>query len=78
MRRLTRAGQRFVLYMHPWELDPGQPHAAVQRHVAWSHYANLKNGSKRYARMLREFRFAPLRELAEGPFADALPEVTLG
>ncbi|MDQ3706369.1 MAG: DUF3473 domain-containing protein [Chloroflexota bacterium] len=77
LRRINRGGQRFVLYMHPWELDPAQPRAAVQRHVAWSHYANLKNGWARYARMLREFRFAPLRELAEGPYADALPEVTL-
>ena len=78
LRRLNRLGRPFVIYLHPWELDPGQPRAAVRRHMAWSHYANLHDSARRFARLLREFRFAPLASLAEGASAAALPEVTLG
>lgn len=76
LRRLNRAGQPFVIYMHPWELDPGQPRGPVKDHNAWLHYANLRGSSRRFTRLLREFRFAPLRELAAS-LGPTLPEVRI-
>jgi hypothetical protein len=77
LRRLNRAGRPFVIYIHPWELDPLHPRIPVGRHVAWSHYANLKDSRRRFARLLAEFRFGPLQDLALGPWASSLPDVAL-
>lgn len=76
LRRLNWARRPFVLYLHPWELDPGQPRVAVRRHTGWAHYANLAGGPRRFARLLRAFHFAPLGDLAARPDL-CLPDVEL-
>lgn len=76
LRRLNRAGQPFIAYLHPWELDPAQPRGAASGHSAWLHYANLHGSTRRFARLLSEFDFAPLRELADG-MGPTLPEVRI-
>jgi len=62
-RSLNRAGGAAVFYIHPWELDPTHPRIRVPRRVALTHYANLKATEGRLVRFLRDFRFAPAREV---------------
>jgi polysaccharide deacetylase family protein (PEP-CTERM system associated) len=60
---LNRDGQTFVFYIHPWELDPEHPRIDVPRRIALTHYANLKATHGRLRRLLRDFSFAPMREV---------------
>lgn len=67
---LTRAGLRSVqrggpcvFYLHPWELDPEHPRIPLPRRIAATHYFNLKSTAKRFRRLLRDFRFAPMKEI---------------
>jgi polysaccharide deacetylase family protein (PEP-CTERM system associated) len=64
MRRLNqREGQPAMVYIHPWEVDPGQPRQPVDRLTALRHYRNLERTEDRLERLLREFRFASVREV---------------
>lgn len=67
LRAMNRAGHPGVVYVHPWELDDGQPRAAasvIGRLGHLRHYRNLDRTEERLERLAAEFRFAPLRELA--------------
>jgi polysaccharide deacetylase family protein (PEP-CTERM system associated) len=68
---LTRAGLRqinerdgrpFTFYLHPWELDPGQPRIRVGAFSRFRHYTNLERCEGRLRRVLAEFAFTTMRE----------------
>ena len=65
MRRVNRGeGRPAVVYIHPWEIDPGQPRMKTAGKRGFSsHYLNLGRTEAKLRRLLRDFRFAPLREL---------------
>jgi polysaccharide deacetylase family protein (PEP-CTERM system associated) len=52
-----------VIYLHPWELDPGQPRQPVGRLTAWRHYGNLDRTEERLVGLLRRFRFGTAASL---------------
>jgi polysaccharide deacetylase family protein (PEP-CTERM system associated) len=62
-RHINRSGRAGVFYLHPWELDPGHPRIPLPRRVATTHYANLRATEPRLRRLLRDFRFAPMKEV---------------
>lgn len=46
----------FVFYMHPWEIDPGQPRAqAVTAGARFRHYVGLKSAYRKLEQLLGEF-----------------------
>jgi polysaccharide deacetylase family protein (PEP-CTERM system associated) len=59
---LQRAGEGrpFVFYLHPWEVDPGQPRVDVTWFSRFRHYTNLDACEAKLERLLAEFRFAPM------------------
>ena len=59
-RRERRAG---MVYVHPWELDVEQPRLAGPVRARLRQYANLHRTEGRLRRLLREFRFAPIRDV---------------
>ncbi len=64
--RVNRAGEPAVLYLHPWEFDPGQPVVPGAGLVnRFRHRVNLGRTEARLRRLLAERRFAPLREVLE-------------
>jgi polysaccharide deacetylase family protein (PEP-CTERM system associated) len=65
MRRVNRQeGQAAVVYIHPWEVDPGQPRVKTAGKRGFSsHYVNLGRTEAKLRRLLRDFRFAPMRDL---------------
>jgi polysaccharide deacetylase family protein (PEP-CTERM system associated) len=64
MERINqREGQPAIFYLHPWEIDPGQPRLATSRVTAFRHYCNLHKTEERLTRLLRHFRFAPLADV---------------
>ena len=64
MRINRLEGRPFVFYLHPWELDPGQPRmAGATAKARFRHYLNLDKTEPRFARLLDDFSFTTLRAL---------------
>ena len=60
-------GRPFVFYLHPWELDPAQPRIkSAPLKSRFRHYLNLQKTQKRFKKLLKDFCFAPLREVLKG------------
>lgn len=60
-----------VFYLHPWELDPGQPRLPVAALSRFRHYVNLDRMAGKLSRLLTDFRWDRLdrvfaREIAGG------------
>lgn len=60
IRQINREGKSACIYLHPWELDPGQPRLAQGTLSRWRTYTGLKTVRTKLERLLNEFRFAPL------------------
>jgi polysaccharide deacetylase family protein (PEP-CTERM system associated) len=64
MRRVNRNdGMPCIFYLHPWEIDPGQPRqrqAPLKSRLR--HYTNLSRTQGRLRRVLREFRWGRMDE----------------
>jgi polysaccharide deacetylase family protein (PEP-CTERM system associated) len=65
MRRVNRReGQPAIVYIHPWEIDPDQPRIPTAGKRGFStHYVGLAGTEAKLRRLLRDFRFAPLRDV---------------
>ena len=64
LRRVNeRERQPAIFYLHPWEVDPGQPRVEVGWRSRFRHYNNLDKCEARLRQLLGEFRFAPAREV---------------
>lgn len=61
-RACERRGVAGTFYIHPWELDPGQPRFDVPWTTRVRHYGGLAGTRRRLERLLREFHFRPMRE----------------
>ena len=60
LRQLEKAGTQFVMYLHPWEIDPDQPRMEGPLVSRIRHYLNLKGTERRLQYLLRDFAFAPV------------------
>jgi polysaccharide deacetylase family protein (PEP-CTERM system associated) len=64
--RLNRVERRpAVFYLHPWEIDPGQPRLEASRLSCFRHYRNLDKTEPRLEALLREFRFSTVMAMLE-------------
>lgn len=73
-------GRAVVFYLHPWEIDPGQPRLQAGRLGRLRHYRNLDQTEARLRQLLTDFRFdaidvmvAQARSAAAAAPAAALP-----
>ena len=55
-----------VFYVHPWEVDPGQPRLPAGRLTRIRHYRNLDRTEERLSDLLETFRFGTIGEMLEG------------
>lgn len=71
---LTRRGIQYVnrferqpvmFYVHPWELDPGQPRVPMSRRHRFRHYVGLESERSKLTQLLADFRFGTAREVLE-------------
>ena len=64
LRKLNgQLGRSFIFYLHPWEVDPGQPRVPARLLSRLRHYTNLERCEARLRRLIGEFRFAPVRDV---------------
>jgi polysaccharide deacetylase family protein (PEP-CTERM system associated) len=66
VRRVNHDEQKPVFfYLHPWEIDPDQPRLRAGWLSRQRHYRNLHLTEGRLVRLMRDFRFAPMRTVLE-------------
>jgi polysaccharide deacetylase family protein (PEP-CTERM system associated) len=67
----NRAGRPAIVYLHPWEVDPGQPRVGA---APWAsrvrHYLNLDRTLGRLEGLLDRFRFGTVSQALEEVGAD--------
>ena len=66
LRRVEAQGQPLIMYLHPWELDPGQPRMSGSFISQFRHYLNLGKVHGRLTQLLQDFSFGPIRSLLPG------------
>jgi polysaccharide deacetylase family protein (PEP-CTERM system associated) len=57
IKRLNREGRKAVVYLHPWEIDPGQPREIVSFSKRFRHYTNLDIMKEKIKKLLEDFDF---------------------
>ena len=63
----TREGQPAMVYLHPWEIDAGQPRLPIGRRAQFRHSVNTGVSTvTKLRRLLRDFQFAPVRDVLAG------------
>ena len=65
LRACAGRGVPGTFYIHPWELDPGQPRFPVGWTTRIRHYGGLHHTVERLRRLLRDFQFTAIRETVE-------------
>lgn len=64
LKAANRGGKPFTFYLHPWELDPDHPRIKMPRRIAQTtHYFNLGATERRFRKLLRDFTFAPMKDV---------------
>jgi polysaccharide deacetylase family protein (PEP-CTERM system associated) len=58
-----RRGQPAIVYLHPWELDPGQPTIRAGFGNTVRHRINLHRTERRLEELCRRFDLAPVRKV---------------
>ena len=69
MRKCNQQGRPVIFYIHPWEVDSGQPRVPMPALKRFRHYTNLNLTLGRLDRLLTDFQFTSIRKL----FPDAQP-----
>jgi len=62
VRKILSKRGSYLFYLHPWEIDPGQPRI---QNIGWiyklRHYINLQTTEIKLSRLLNDFRFLPIQ-----------------
>jgi polysaccharide deacetylase family protein (PEP-CTERM system associated) len=69
LNRMTKEGLPVICYIHPWEVDPGQPRIVASLRSRVRHYTNLSKAASRLKALLKGQRYTSFREsgLVETP-----------
>jgi polysaccharide deacetylase family protein (PEP-CTERM system associated) len=72
--RILRGGQPYVFYIHPWEIDPGQPRIeGLARGYRFRHYVGLASCERRFGSLLADFRWSTMAQLLAASTGDGVP-----
>jgi len=63
IKRINAEGRPAVFYLHPWEIDPGQPRVKLPPTKQFRHYYGLAKTEKKIERLLSDFEFTTIREV---------------
>ena len=59
-----RERQPFVFYVHPWEVDPGQPPVPARSKLSrFRHYVGLRKNEGKLDRLLARFHFGRVSDV---------------
>ena len=77
-REASERHEPATFYIHPWEIDPGQPRLPVSQLNRIRHYRNLDHTLPRIERLLDEFRFGTIASYLPQLEKAATPVATVG
>jgi polysaccharide deacetylase family protein (PEP-CTERM system associated) len=63
LHAINARGRPFVVYLHPWELDPGQPRLRAPWRARFRHYVGLRRTEARLARLLQDFALGTVSDV---------------
>ena len=64
VRRILEARQPYIFYIHPWEIDAGQPRVTgLKATHRFRHYINIDKGEQRFAALLSEFQWTTIADV---------------
>ncbi len=63
VRETKRCARVGVYYIHPWEVDPGQPRLATSAVTRWRHYGGLERTAGRLSRLLASAPFTSFADV---------------
>lgn len=63
MKKCNEQGRPVIFYLHPWEVDPGQPRMNLSITKKFRHYHNLDKTALRLEKLLTDFKFAPIKKV---------------
>jgi polysaccharide deacetylase family protein (PEP-CTERM system associated) len=63
LKKCNEQGRPAVFYLHPWEVDAGQPKIELPFTKSFRHYHNLDKTEKRLDQLLTDFKFTTIREV---------------
>lgn len=61
-----REQRPFIFYLHPWEVDPGQPRVKSGWLSRFRHYNNLERCEPRLRQLMADFEFGTAAEVLHG------------
>ena len=61
--QINRNARPFIFYLHPWEVDPGQPRVPARWLSRFRHYHNLDKCEARLERLLQDFSFTTVSKV---------------
>lgn len=66
VRAILRSGSPYVFYIHPWEIDPGQPRpTGLRRSNDFRQHVNLDRCEARFTALVGAFEWMPLCDLID-------------
>lgn len=65
LQQINAEGKPAVIYLHPWDLDTGQPYPNPTLRERFTHYYNLRTTERKLKALLRDFEFGPLVDLLD-------------
>ena len=73
VRMIQRSGMPYIFYIHPWEIDPGQPRVdGIARGYRFRHYVGLDTCERRFGSLLGDFRWSTIAELVTARSRDGV------
>jgi polysaccharide deacetylase family protein (PEP-CTERM system associated) len=65
--RIQATAPPYVFYIHPWELDVGQPRlGGLKRSERFRHYLNIEKTETRWLSLMRDFEWTTISQLLAG------------
>jgi polysaccharide deacetylase family protein (PEP-CTERM system associated) len=66
VRMILRSGMPYIFYIHPWEIDPGQPRVAgMTASNSFRQRVNLHRCEERFAALVGAFEWMPICDLID-------------
>jgi hypothetical protein len=78
VHRILESGLPYVFYIHPWEIDPGQPRVSgMKASYNFRQRVNLHRCEKRFAALVSAFQCVPICDLLDTWLAAETPRLDL-
>ncbi len=61
IKQYNELGKPAVIYLHPWEIDVGQPRLPLSKKDRFITYANLNKAEEKLFRLLKKFKFESIK-----------------